>query len=194
MKPQSLKTRPSCSGKTEYITTMFNKRTEGKNFENFVLNAIYTKIGNLELIPITQKYVKLGRKKEKLDEEWTAKIDLFFPQINYAIEVDEGYHLEEEQRQKDKEREEAIKKLLKCDFERIRCAKKISQTEIRYLEPYEIDKEINKVVEKIAERIKSTRLEWKTNEELLAEIRKTRRLDINSDERFGYHGPLRRHG
>ena len=171
---------------------MFNKRTEGKKFENFVLNAIYTKIGNLELMPITQKYVHLGQKKENSDEEWTAKIDLFFPQINYAIEVDEGYHLDPEQQQKDKEREDAIKKLLKCEFRHIQCAEKISSTEGRYLEPYEIGKQIDDVVGNIAERVKNTRLKWETNGELLAKIRKTRRFDICFDEGFGYvdyHGP-----
>ena len=182
----------SLSGKTEYITTMFNKRTENKNFENFVLNAIYTKIGNLDLKPITQKKVVL-RKKDNGEEECTAKIDLFFPQINYAIEVDEGYHfVTEEQKKKDEEREAAIKKALGCKLEHIPCVEQISQNKVRYLEPHKIYERIDTVVDEIKKLLEGKNLVWKTNEDLLAEIQKAQRLDVCSDEKNGYvdyHGP-----
>ena len=44
--------------KLEYLALMLNQRTNGKKYENFVINAIYARIANLELIPETQKYVK----------------------------------------------------------------------------------------------------------------------------------------
>ena len=44
--------------KLEHLALMLNKRTKGKKYENFVVNSIYTKISNPDLIPITQQYVK----------------------------------------------------------------------------------------------------------------------------------------
>ena len=50
---------------------MLNRRTTGKKYENFVINSIYTKLSNPDLIPITQQYVKdinysAGNKKKVL--------------------------------------------------------------------------------------------------------------------------------
>ena len=44
--------------KLEHLALMLNRRTKGKKYENFVINSIYTKIANPDLIPITQQYVK----------------------------------------------------------------------------------------------------------------------------------------
>ena len=44
--------------KFNHIAYMFNERTKGKKYENYVVNAIYTKINNPELIPVTQQCVR----------------------------------------------------------------------------------------------------------------------------------------
>ena len=41
----------------DHIAYMFNVRTTGKAYENFIVNAIYTKVGESELMPVTQQYV-----------------------------------------------------------------------------------------------------------------------------------------
>lgn len=44
--------------KLDHLSIMLNRRTTGKKYENFVINSIYTKLSNPDLIPITQQYVK----------------------------------------------------------------------------------------------------------------------------------------
>ena len=46
------------SEQLDHIAYMFNVRTRGKKYENFIINAIYTKVGNPDLIPVTQQYVR----------------------------------------------------------------------------------------------------------------------------------------
>ena len=70
--------------KVEYLIKTFS-RTKRKDYENYILNAIWQKIDCLDLRPVTQQYVK-GH-----DNEYYL-IDLYFPQINVGVEVDEAFH------------------------------------------------------------------------------------------------------
>jgi very-short-patch-repair endonuclease len=76
-------------------------RTKRKDYENYVINAIWNRVGNLDLKPVSQQYI--DRKDEN---EGHYFIDLYFPQLNLAIEVDEPPHAGKEGN--DKERELAI--------------------------------------------------------------------------------------
>ncbi|MEK4907361.1 AbaSI family restriction endonuclease [Niallia sp. FSL M8-0099] len=71
--------------KRDYLIRTFS-RTKRKDYENYILNRIWTKLDRLDIKPVTQQYVKRADGKYAL-------IDLFFPQINLGIEVDEAYHL-----------------------------------------------------------------------------------------------------
>ena len=99
------------SERLDHIAYMFNVRTKRKKYENFIINAIYTKVNNPELMPVTQQYVKNGNKYYLLD--------LYFPQINFGVEIDEGHHLNEENKESDKVREEGIKTAIACEEVRI---------------------------------------------------------------------------
>lgn len=88
--------------KFEHLSCMFNKRTKGKKYENFIVNAIYNRVGNFELIPITQQYVR-----SNIDPRKYYLMDLYFPQINYGVEVDEMQHTKEYHIISDEERDEA---------------------------------------------------------------------------------------
>lgn len=70
--------------KRDYLIRTFS-RTKRKDYENYILNRIWTKLDRLDIKPVTQQYVKRADGKYAL-------IDLFFPQINLGIEVDEEYH------------------------------------------------------------------------------------------------------
>ena len=70
--------------KVEYLIKTFS-RTKRKDYENYILNAVWQKIDCLDLRPVTQQYVK-GH-----DNEYYL-IDLYFPQINIGVEVDEAFH------------------------------------------------------------------------------------------------------
>ena len=76
--------------KFNHLSYMFNVRTKNKKYENFVVNAIYNRVGNMELEPITQQYVCNPNDPRKY-----YLIDLYFPQINYGIVVNESQHLGE---------------------------------------------------------------------------------------------------
>ncbi len=88
--------------KEEYVARSLSRGTN-KPFETFVINAIYSKLNNPNLELVTQQHV-ITKDKE------TKYIDLYFPQIKVAIEVDESYHDSETQKMKDWAREEDIKK------------------------------------------------------------------------------------
>jgi hypothetical protein len=69
--------------KLQYLRKVF-AHTIGKTFENYVITQIWSQVEDFGLYPITQQYVKR--------ENGYALIDLYFPQINFAIEVDEFAH------------------------------------------------------------------------------------------------------
>src|SRR5690554_7668825 len=99
--------------KRDYIFKTLS-RTNRKDTENFVLNAIWNKVNNYELKPVTQQYVNCG-------DKWYL-IDMFFPQINLGIEVDESFH--DNQIEQDKIRSDQIVAAMhyddRTDFEIVR--------------------------------------------------------------------------
>ena len=146
------------SEQLDHIAYMFNVRTKGKKYENFIVNAIYTKVGNPDLMPVTQQYVK-----DPNDLSKYYLLDLYFPQIKIAVEVDERQHTSEESQAADRERAEAIKNALQCDEIRISIVDKETKKNRSYAE---ICDDIDLVVLKIKEKIKEKGgVEWITNDE-----------------------------
>ena len=81
-------------------------RTKRKDYENYVVNAIWNRVNNPKLLPVTQQFIK--------DKEGNHYyIDLYFPQLMIGIECDEGYHNDKEQKIHDAERELTIYDVLK---------------------------------------------------------------------------------
>lgn len=76
-------------------------RTKKKDYENYVVNAVYNRIACLELVPVTQQYIR----NPNVPGGYYL-IDLYFPQLNIGIECDEAYH--KNQRIHDNERELTI--------------------------------------------------------------------------------------
>lgn len=73
-------------------------RTNRKDYENFVINAIWNKLGRDDIQPVSQQYVRNHKKGRRF-------IDLYFPQLNIGIECDEGHHLTQEKADKEREAE-----------------------------------------------------------------------------------------
>ena len=66
-------------------------RTKKKDYENYVVNAIWNRVNNFKLVPVTQQLVK--------DKEGRRYyIDLYFPQLKLGVECYEGYHNNNEQK------------------------------------------------------------------------------------------------
>jgi hypothetical protein len=152
--------------KLDYLCKVFAK-TKGKNFENYVINQIWAKVEGLGLYPVTQQYVKRPN--------GYALIDLYFPQIKFAIEVDEQpYH--DNNIEADKMRmEDIFSSIPEIYIERIR------------EEDYKsVKKQIEKTVNKIERKVKKLGLltweeNWKEKEYInkLALIKKRGKLFVD---------------
>lgn len=70
--------------KLEFILKQLSK-TNKKNYENYVITRIYNLLNDLEIKFITQQYISRGNGTY-------ARTDMYFPQFNLHIEIDEGYH------------------------------------------------------------------------------------------------------
>ena len=163
---------------------MFNVRTKGKKFENYVVTAIYNRLGEPELMPITQQYVQ-----SKNENRGWYLLDLYFPQIKFAVEIDEAQHLDEDHKQSDEEREKEIWDALGCEFKRIAIFEKASTNSTAKLRGFaDIESQINNCVEKIKECISKLNapLKWLTNDQLKNNIFTRGYFDI--DDEVNYNG------
>lgn len=164
--------------KLEYLARMLNRRTNGKDYENMIVNAIYNGVGNPDLIPVTQQYVLVndnGNKRHHL-------LDLYFPQLNYGVEVDEGQHMSEEHTISDQQRAENIIKAIECKEDRVRIF-----TEDKQLRSYkDVFADVNKVIETIKQLIKDldAPLKWELNEERKANAFASRTFSSADDVDF----------
>ena len=78
--------------KKEYIANQL-KKTFGKKYENYCVTRIINKLDNLNIRFITQQMFK--REGEEI-----ALADLYFPQVNVWVEVDESQHLNQTEEDK----------------------------------------------------------------------------------------------
>lgn len=133
-----------------------------KIFETYVINAIYQKIDNPNLIIETQQIVKF-------DDGNYSLLDLYLPQLKLAIEIDESYH--KDNKLSDMNRELLVKKQDKkiciannIDFKRV-------QVYDSSLE--EVNNRINELVDEIKLKIDSLTqpLIWKSHDEEVQEIK-----------------------
>jgi len=81
--------------KLEYICRSLSKGTT-KVYETYVVNAIWQKLNNENIEFVTQQYVFKDGKR--------SYIDMYFPQIRLAVEVDEMYHNSDSQTVNDNQR------------------------------------------------------------------------------------------
>ena len=86
------------TSKKECLLNQFRKTFE-KKYENYCVTRIYNLVNNFDLQIITQQLFKRSNGK-------IALADIYFPQINMWIEIDEQYHNKQEQ--EDVKREEEI--------------------------------------------------------------------------------------
>lgn len=71
--------------KKEYIVNQL-KKTYGKKYENYCITRIITKLDNINLQFVTQKMFRRSDGK-------IALADLYFPQVNVWVEIDESQHI-----------------------------------------------------------------------------------------------------
>lgn len=146
------------SEQLDHVAYMFNVRTKGKKYENFIVNAIYAKVDNPDLMPVTQQYVRNPK-----DSRRYYLLDLYFPQINFGVEIDEGQHMSDECQVLDKARTEAIKSAIGYEEARISIVDKKTGQKRSYSE---ISKDIDLIVLRIKQKIDDLGgVKWVTNDE-----------------------------
>lgn len=157
--------------KLEYVARSLSRGTN-KVYETYVINAIYHKVNNPNLIIETQKEIKL-------ENGYRPLIDLFLPQLNIAIEVDEGYHAGETQHNHDIWREKSINSQISkpCIGDSILFERVIAHD----VSLEEINARIDEIVRLINSKIESrtTPLVWKSKEELLEDIKKRGTIQLD---------------
>lgn len=81
--------------KKDYLVKILS-RTKRKDYENYVINRLYNRLNDLDIKPMTQKYVK----RIINGKQGYCLIDLYFPQFNIGIECDEPHHIKQEENDK----------------------------------------------------------------------------------------------
>ncbi|CEG29419.1 AbaSI family restriction endonuclease [Bacillus sp. B-jedd] len=138
--------------KYKYVKSQIAK-TNKKNDENYVVTRVWNKLDNEDIKFITQQYVVRENGKYALT-------DMFFPQFNLHIEIDEGYHQSGIQVQKDLIRENDIISMTDHEIKRIDVTKGLKAVHeqiddvVRYINmrikdlgtnfiPWEVEKEFS---------------------------------------------------
>jgi len=125
--------------KLDYITRILQK-TSKKRIENYVISRIWHQLNNDEIKIHHQQYVNRN------DNNY-ALTDLYFPQINYHIEVNEEFHYKDETKIGiDKLRDEDITQKTGHIIRYVDCQNNKSLEEI-HLQIDEIVEEINNLIE-----------------------------------------------
>jgi len=153
----------------EYIIKQISK-TNKKNFENYVVTRIWHGINSTDIKFSTQQFVSRPN--------GYALTDMFFPQFNLHIEIDEPHHIKQEKL--DENREADIIQATNHRIERIKITDDINF----------INKQIDKIVKEIIDlRIKGiadkTFKAWNLEEEFAPEFYiKKGYLDIEENPAF----------
>lgn len=156
--------------KKEYIKRQI-ARTNKKDYENYVVTGIIHGIDDLNVKFVTQQYVKLSSGK--------ALADLYFPQINYFVEIDEGHHLT--QLEEDKLRDAGFEYAIGVKPFRVDVATKTIE---------EINHQIKEVIKDVKKRIavKKQKNEW-TNWDIDSEMNPDtwiKRKKIHVDDKVAF--------
>lgn len=157
----------------EYLVATLSKRTAGKKYENFVVNAIWNALADDTLRPVTQQYVNrsvqhrgmalVDLRQEKATGETSerALIDLYFPALRLGVECDEAQHGAPRSVDDDAARTADIERAIP-DYEELRVRVE-KDAEGVALSPDAVMDQIDHVVQRIRERkaqVESGAFEW----------------------------------
>lgn len=81
-----------------------------KTFEMAVVVPIIMSNKLLEVRPVLQQFVK------REPSQKYSYIDLYYPELNFAIEIDENYH--DDRQEEDADRQQEITNSIRCEFKR----------------------------------------------------------------------------
>lgn len=135
--------------KYEFIKKQLSK-TNKKNDENYVVTRIWHRLNNVEIKMMTQQYIVRDGETKRY-----ALADIYFPQINVIIEIDEPYHLSNEMVLNDAMRQHDIIQALQCDVYRVKVLADL----------HEMNVQIDQLVEQLQQRFdRLAVLKWDVSE------------------------------
>lgn len=108
--------------KAKYIFGQISSLKTTNKHEMAILSNILYSDELSELKPVIQKYVPIP------EDQTRRYVDLYYPQLQLAIEVDENYH--QNQRAEDDLRQINIEKALNCTFRRYDCSTETNHYEV----------------------------------------------------------------
>lgn len=158
--------------KREYLIKTFS-RTKKKDYENYVLTAIWHKLDNMDLKPVSQQYVRRQNGSYAL-------MDLYFPQLHIGLEVDEAHHAANQEADRLR-MDDIISAVGEDDISDFQCFR-IDVT--KSLE--EINDKINEIVAIIQDKASDLDLNWKSYDEELEQLKQQDELTIYDDFSFTY--------
>lgn len=129
--------------KKEYIANQL-KRTFNKKYENYCITRIYHLLNRLDIKIVTQQLFRRDNGK-------IALADLYFPQINLIVEVDEGHHLNNKENDQ-RRTEEIIKNKVQAFEEVINYNLTIERIDVTQ-DIESINNRVKEVIELVEERI-----------------------------------------
>ena len=97
--------------KIDYMVRLF-RSIRNKPYESYVIQRIWHRLDDERVYFVTQQYFLRSNSSYAL-------VDLYLPQLNWVIEVDEGYHGRLEQQERDVVRSQEIKKFSDAEIKRI---------------------------------------------------------------------------
>lgn len=164
--------------KQEYLYRMFSNRTRGKEKENYIVNAIWARLDDLRVKPVTQQYVHC--------KDRYYLLDLYFPQINFGIECDEAHH--KNQQKEDQLREIDVARALAARDEKF---------EMEHIDATVSVEELHRHIEQVVCKIKLRVLEqgdkfkpWNSPNDDWTEIREKGRLCVSDGFSFRTIGEI----
>jgi len=164
-------------------------RTKRKDYENYVVNAIWNRLADDNIKIVTQQYIHNPNDKKG---RYRYFIDLYFPALNIGIECYEAFH--EKNKKADEEREAKIKEALDeaamygALIQKQIDNEKYDQKTIYVNQSYEdVEKQINKCVQEIKDKIKEKRDNNELGDWVVdAENYYENRDEITTDDEVGF--------
>lgn len=133
--------------KLDYMSRLF-RQIRNKRFEAYVIQRIWDLLNDDSIHFVTQQYFKRNENGKY------ALADLYLPQINMIVEIDEGQHINEAHQESDIQRSEDIKQIKAVEGVIVERIALCDANTSRAFTLSEVHQQIDDVVAKIKDAIK----------------------------------------
>lgn len=122
--------------KLDYMARLFRKISH-KRFETYVIQRIWHRLDDDRVQFVSQQYVK------RVQDDDYALADLYLPQVNIVVEINEPYHYDEDQHKRDAIRNAEVSKIAGVQVFVVDCRKPMT----------ELHRDIDQIVDVIRQKV-----------------------------------------